>query len=65
MMGTDKNYFQEMEEYNQMLKERAEAFKKLAKALNKEYVSHLTETRQDNTDTTDNHGKSKRNQKSV
>ena len=64
----NENYSHEMEEYNLLLHEKAEAFKKLAEALNNNYHRHLTETSPKDECTTDNQvksKKSKRNQKSA
>ncbi len=47
----NENSFREMEEYNILLHEKAEAFKNLAKALNDNYERHLTKTRQADEDT--------------
>ena len=44
----NENFSREMEEYNLLLHEKAEAFKKLAEALNDKFQGRLTENR--NTD---------------
>jgi len=50
----NENSFREMEEYNILLHEKAEAFKNLAKALNDNYERHLTRTRHADEDTREN-----------
>ena len=64
----DEDFSREMEDYNLLLHEKAEAFKKLAEALNNNYHRHLNETSPKDECTTDNQvksKKSKRNQKSA
>jgi hypothetical protein len=56
----NENYSHEMEEYNQWLKEKSEAFKKLAEALNNNYHRHLTETSPKDEGARDNQVKSKK-----
>ena len=50
----NENFSREMEEYNLLLHEKAEAFKNLAKALNDNYERHLTRTRHADEDTREN-----------
>ena len=50
----NENTFREMEEYNLLLHEKAEAFKKLAKVLNDNYERHLTKIRHADEDTRKN-----------
>jgi uncharacterized protein YjgD (DUF1641 family) len=56
----NENISREMEDYNQMLHEKAEAFNKLAKALNDNYHRHLTETSPKDEGARDNQVKSKK-----
>ena len=55
----DEDFSREMEDYNLLLHEKAEAFNKLAKALNDNCESHLTETRNESEGTRINKRKSK------
>ena len=55
----NENFSREMEEYNLLLHEKAEAFNKLAKALNDNCERHLTETRYESEGTRINKRKSK------
>ncbi len=53
----NEDFSREMEDYNLLLHEKAEAFKKLAEALNNNYHSYLAKTRHEAECTTDNQGK--------
>ncbi|MEI8049272.1 MAG: hypothetical protein WCI92_17965 [Bacteroidota bacterium] len=55
-----ENSSQEIKEHNHILKEKSNAYKKLAEALNEYYLGHLSETREEDENTTKNQRKSKK-----
>ena len=57
----NENFSREMEEYNLLLHEKAEAFKKLAEALNDKFQGRLTENRNTDENTRKNKPETKLN----
>jgi hypothetical protein len=60
-----ENSSQEIKEHNHMLKEKSNAFKNLAEALNEYYLGHLSETLEKDENTTKDQRKSKKIDKKV